>query len=179
MFRNPQSQQGNRSTKPTGQPRATAAFYLIKQAKLCDSRECQFCTEVRACRSHKRFEEFSRTPNYIHSRNFPVNSGISDMIPCWYNFVEKYLDGAKTLNCKAHKIAIPHHKNQFGKHIHGHHRDRIIETYMVLMERLSRNPHPGLKDLLMDKMHDYLVAIKQSVAAHKFRKNHNGERKWN
>ena len=31
----------------------------------------------------------------------------------------------------------------------------------------------------MDKMHDYLVAIKQTVAAHKFTKNHNGERKRN
>ena len=39
-----------------------ASFYLIKRAKVCDSRFCQFCREVRAYRSHKRFHEFTRTP---------------------------------------------------------------------------------------------------------------------
>ena len=101
----------------------------------------------------------------MKSQNFPVAQAISDMIPCWYNFVQKYLEEAKILNCKAHKIAIPHRKNKYGKHITGRDRDRIIETYMGLMERLSRNSHPDLKELLMDKMHAYLSAIKQTVAA--------------
>ena len=48
---------------------------------------------------------------------------------------------------------------------------------MMLMERLSQNPLPELKELLMDKMHAYLVAIKQPLAAQKITRHHTGDRK--
>ena len=113
------------------------------------------------------------------SRQLLVAKAISDKIPCWYNFVQEHLDSAQVLNCKVHKIAIPHKKNRFGKNITGPNRELLVERFYIFLERMSRNPWPECKTLLMDKMHSFLLAVKQPLAAAKFLKNNTGERKGN
>ena len=163
----------------TWQGLVDAAFYFIKRCKVCDSLTCKMCVELKAVRGHKIFQDFKKTEDYKKSTQFPVSKGICDMIPCFYNFVQEYLDGAQVLNCKAHKIAIPHKQYRFGKHIVGLNRDIMVDRYYIFMERIARNPWPECKPLLFSKMHAFLLAVKQPLAAEKFIRHHTGERKGN
>ena len=64
-----------------------------------------------------------------------------------------------------------------GTHITGPNREILVDRYYNLMDRMSRNPWPDCKQLLTDKMHVFLTAVKQQKAAEKFIKHHTGE--WN
>ena len=90
------------------------------------------------------------------------------MHPSWYPFVQEYVDAALVLNCKAHKMAIPHKQCRFGKQTTGQNREILVDRYFTFMDRMSRNPWPECKQLLMDKM----TAVKQLKAADKFIKHH-------
>ena len=111
-----------------------------------------------------------KTEQYKKPQNLPVAKAISYMINCWYNFMQEFFDGVVTLNCKAHKIAILHKKNRFGRYVKGPDRDHIVERYYIFMERLSHNPWSQCKTLLMKKMHTFVVAVKQVLGAVKFTK---------
>ena len=164
----------------TWQGYVAAAYYFIKRYKVCTAADCQLCAEVIAVRDKARFQEFMKTAMYEEASNFPVANAMADAIPCWYNFVRKYLpDDAKVLNCKTHKNAIPHKKNLLAKHFVGKHCYQAADDYHVLFERIARNPWPELKELIFEKMREYLVSVRQPTAAHKFIKHHTCERKSN
>jgi len=124
-------------------------------------------------------KSFKQQDMFIRGSNFPIANALADMIPCWHNFVTKMLPDAKVLNCMTHKMAIPFKKHRFLRRFTGPMALRDAERYHVLFQRMTRNPFPALKQLLFDKMYDLLMAMKQPLAAEKFRKNDAADRKCN
>ena len=64
----------------------TTAFYFMRKYKVCDKAHCKLCAEVRAISEHPRYHEFTKSEEY-EKKIFPVVKALSDMVPCFYNFV--------------------------------------------------------------------------------------------
>ena len=118
------------------------------------------------------YHEFTKTETYKYTTNFPIDKALSDNKECLPK-------GAVVLNCRTHKAIIEYLMMKYFKYFVGRHHERGHEQFHVNLERIARVAFPDMKDLILDKMVEWLVNIKQHKASSKFTKNHMTERTGN
>ena len=154
----------------------TALFYLITKIKLCDNRNCKFCTMLHGCLAERHVQAWLKTDQFKERINFPVDIAISDQTKSWPKWVREEFDGAaKSIPCDIHARGIARTRKSALKHFTGPQGLQMHEEMYVLWARATRTPYETMKSFVQRKFVQWLRHVKQRQAATWFMNYHTGE----